>query len=64
MAKTNSTADIRAAFEAEMRKNGLFEQGAEGMAVDEQTGDYLDPDTAAMWAGFRLGWLARQQATD
>lgn len=53
---------IREAFEAEMRKCGMFEQGGEAMAIDEETGGYSDPNTSAMWTGFSLGWRAAHQA--
>lgn len=42
----------REMFESAMRKNGLFDEGSKAMVVCDETGEFLDPDTNAMWAGF------------
>lgn len=49
---------MRTAFEREMSLSGLYEQGGKTMERSEEDGGYVDQDTAAMWAGFIIGWKA------
>lgn len=45
-------------FEEQMRSFGLFEEGGKAMMKCSETGEYYDPDTNAMWTGFKLGYLS------
>ena len=45
-------------FEEHMMSFGLFEDNGKAMMKCSETGEYYDPDTNAMWTGFKLGFLS------